>query len=187
MIGLSPEVLAFERKLSPAPINPFKAARQELKLTMYELSKLTGVSKQAIIRLEQGTFVEPLEAVAQYFSDQGFAFLGMRDEYYDFQTKMRERHHRMFGDIPKSKDPYLENMVHPFRELRGIFGPTYVAKALCISQASIEHFENRPAHQTIVPQAIQDVLNQIGYSREEIEDLNWNYRLYRRFKLNGNG
>lgn len=176
------EIAAFEARLPPAPVNPFKAARIELDLTMAELSKLTNVTKQSIVRLEQGTFVYPLDAVSQYFTDQGYSYLSLRDAYIDFQTKQRKRHFRMFDNFV-AKLSKCPNNEHPFRYIRQPFTPTYVAKALCISQASIEHFENRVARQSIVPQALQDVLNEIGYGRSEIGVLNACYEAYRTVRL----
>ncbi len=164
------------------PTNPFKAARNELNLTMMELAKQSGVSKQAIVRLEQGTFVKPLDAVAQYFTDQGYSYLSLRDAYEEFQHLTRQSNHLMFGNIVAVLSGWPEN-THPFRYIREPYGPTAVAKALCISQASIEHFENRVAHQTIVPQALQDVLNEIGYNRSEIAVLNDCYKHYRVIRL----
>lgn len=173
---------AFEASLPPAPVNPFKAARNDLDLTMAELAKRTGVTKQSIVRLEQGTFAAPLDKVAQFFTDQGYSYLSLRDAYIDYQTQQRARHHRMFGNFVV-KLSQCSTSEHPFRHIREPFTPTYVAKALCISQASIEHFENRVARQTIVPQALQDVLNEIGYARSEVGVLNSCYHDYRLVRL----
>jgi DNA-binding XRE family transcriptional regulator len=166
----------------PTPINPFKAIRETLDITMVNFAEHCHLTKQSLIRLEQGTFVEPLDGAMQFVVSEGYSFLAVRDQYYGYQQDMRKRNTRMFAE---NFDLLWDQVhtLHPFRVLRDRFNLTYVAKSLCLSQASLEHFENRVAHQTIVPKALVAVLEEIGYRRSEILHLEKAYGIYRQYHL----
>lgn len=168
----------------PLPINPFKEARESIldsytgrSISHHELAKKIGVTKLSLIRLEQGTFVDPLPNVLQWLVDQGFNELALTDGYYGFQYRMRLHHLLYFGTDLEFE---LSSETHPFEQLRNgvIIGagpsarigvnPTQCAKDLCLPQATISHFETKYRQQKSVPKSIINVMPIIGYTDEQI-------------------
>jgi len=155
--------------------NPFKQLRESHNFTLELMAAKVGITKQALIRLEQGTFVEPLPTALQYYSS---AFpvteYELINQYEAYQTSQRTKAHRYFGDF---KDFHSE--IHPMRLLRGTKNPTQVAKDLCIPQATLTYFERNVVQQKSVPKVILNVLNQIGYTDAEIGYFMEAYEVYR--------
>ena len=169
----------------PPPENPFHSLRVRANLTQSAFAMECDVSKQALIRLEQGTFNGPLPRVVDYrVSYLGYNELQLVEEYEEFQALMRKRHTRYFGNITdllvrhqNSSSPIYT--MHPMRILRGRINPTEVAKALCIPQATLVYFERRVVQQKSVPKLLVQVLDSIGYRRKEIETFELAYATYR--------
>ncbi len=164
--------------------NPFKGLREELGYTLEVMAAKTSLSKQALIRCEQGTYAQPLPALLDYYVNNfGADRYEFSREYEDFQKRTRASNFKLFGDeLPSLVDyeVYSGNQIqHPFRQLRGSINPTEVAKALCIPQATITYFEQKPRRQKSVPKVINNVLEEIGYSRTQVQAFNDAYVLYR--------
>jgi transcriptional regulator with XRE-family HTH domain len=162
-------------------VNPFRALRQEHNLTLDALGRLARVSKQALIRLEQGTFVEPLPAVLDYWTKyHGYSELILLDEYEGFRKDVRKSNWRMFG-------PALEQLYsdardvekHPFTFLRGELSITELAKRLCIPQSTLQHFEAKWITQQSVPKELISALYDIGYVPNQVDRFCRGYILWR--------
>lgn len=169
------------------PINPFTQIRLNQDDTVQGFADKVGVSKQAVIRLEQGTFNEPLPNVVDYCVNiLGVNWSGLMGDYEEFQKLQRSRYPRLFGHFPISWTPDI----HPMRILRlknpiVELTPTEVAKALCFSQATLVHWERHPRLQQSVPKQFCEILNEIGYTAEEVRSLQTAYRWYRDYLRNG--
>ena len=163
----------------PLPVNYLKTVREEADMTLEAMSRKCGISKHALIRLEQGTYERILPSVLEvYVRDYVNSELTLVDEYEAYQSAMRERHHLYFG-LDLITDPSLP--LHPFRQLRNRLEvtPTEVAKALCIPQATIVHWEKHVRQQQSIPKCVANVLNEIGYKHEQILGLVEAYNVYR--------
>lgn len=165
-------------------VNPFKELRETHNDTLEHFAKRIGISKQALIRLEQGTYVAPLPAALQ-FCASAFTVTeyDLLNQYEAFQTANRLQHHRWFGDLIE-KFEYVESKhpevsYHPMRLLRGTINPTQVAKGLCIPQATLTYFERNVVQQKSVPKVILNVLFEIGYTDAEITYFIKKYDEYR--------
>lgn len=181
--ALDEEELQRTRTYGPQPINPFTELRQQMDFTVARFAAECDVSKQAMIRLEQGTFNGPLPRVLEYcVKNFSVSELQLTDMYEEFQTQMRKRHKRYFGDFDVL---YGVSNVHPLRALRGKRNPTEVAKALCIPQATLVYFERRPVQQKTVPKLLIEVMRQIGYTKSEVEYFERTYANYREYVLEG--
>jgi DNA-binding XRE family transcriptional regulator len=165
----------------PVPVNPFKEARESIidgdtgrNISHATLAKRIGCTKLSLIRLEQGTFNDPLPTVLNYFIDRGFNYLYLTDGYINFQHAMRMKNYHYFG-------PNLEcdasSDAHPFAQLRsrvildnGVVGANsmQVSKALCLPQSTLVRFEGDVRSQQTVPKAIINVMPTIGYSDAQI-------------------
>ncbi len=165
--------------------NPFKRIRLEEDLTIVELAKRTGITKQALIRLEQGTFPEALPTALQYFSANfHLSELELHNEYKAYQHSVRASHPRYFGDVrtklESPLDPENITQSHPLRLLRGPVSPTVVAKDLCIPQATLVYFERNVIQQKSVPKILITVMREVGHFKSETDALIASYDLYRK-------
>lgn len=185
--------------MGPAPINPYKSLREEYNYTLDSLSSLCSIHKQSIIRTEQGTYVEAPERIAKFWTESNHAedYLALRDNYRNYQRKVRMRNHRVFGDITvELRQSLYAKPIHPFRILRscwtdpvtndtygGMMNVTECAKLLCIPQGTLDYFENKLIHQTKVPQVMIDALRENGYSSHELQMFIETYVMYRAKQL----
>lgn len=164
------------------PINPFRSIRLSNDLGLQELADKIGVSKQALIRLEQGTYDKPLPKVFAYFVESFVTSeLQLMDAYEGYQTKQRLRHFRYFGELDN-----FDSRFHPLRQLRHRIDvtPTEVAKALCLPQATLTYFERKPVQQKSVPRGLINVLNEIGYRNYEVAEFKKAYAAFRERLIN---
>lgn len=165
-------------QFGPAPINPFRTLRAENNLTIKDLCQRTYVSKQAVIRLEQGTFNEPLPSVLDWFvKSYGLSELELCDRYAEYQNEVRKRHHHLFG--PDLRVP--NDTVHPFRYLRDKinFSITEVSKALCVPQSALDRFEKKWRVQKTVPRTLTTALYGAGYSGHDLAIFQRQYEVFR--------
>lgn len=165
----------------PPPTNPFTSLRRRKNMTIDHLSEVAYVSKQALIRLEQGCFSDPLPSMVDYWTAHGeTSELQLKDAYIEFQETVRKRNTKLLGD---SLHVDVASTEHPLRQLRNPrhLNPTEVAKALCIPQATIEHFEKKWKTQQSVPKQLKAALAQAGYSQRDIESFCRSYTAWRGF------
>ena len=168
---------------SPAPINPFTELRNSLNLSHARLAEICFVSKQALIRLEQGTFSDPLPSVVDYYvHNHDQSELHLRDAYIAFQEATRKRYANLFGDN-LSVDVTAPD--HPLRQLRyrKKLNPTELAKMLCIPQATLDHFEKKWKTQQSVPKQLCAALFQLNYPSSAVEEFKKSYAAWRSFQL----
>lgn len=169
------------------PDNPFRKLRLAEGLSQYDLAKRTGLSKHAILRLEQGCFAEPLPTVINYFTEShtrsrkpvSRSFL--IDAYRDFQYYTRRKNAGCLGYNLMLILPTCPVGIHPLTYLREGHGinPTALSKLLCISQSTIVYFEKRSLNQATVPQQLISALHDAEYSEEETDLLAKKYNEYR--------
>lgn len=163
-----------------APLNPFKELRESNNITLELMAAKVQISKQALIRLEQGCYTDPLPTALQYYSSAfPVSEYELVTQYADYQTTKRNKAHRYFGDI----GDYHSN-VHPMRLLRKSINPTQVAKDLCIPPATLQYFERNVIQQKSVPKVILNVLFEIGYTDVEITCFMEAYHVYRSWLIN---
>lgn len=156
-------------------LNPFKELRETHNFTVELMAAKIGITKQALIRLEQGTYAEPLPTALTYCASAfPISEYELTLRYEAYQIAQRQKNRRYFGDF---KDFHSE--VHPMRLLRGTTNPTQVAKDLCIPQATLTYFERNVVQQKSVPKVIVNVMHEIGYSDAEISYFKEAYEVYR--------
>lgn len=144
----------------------FKTLRLQHDLTLVDLGNRVGVSKQALIRLEQGTFPKPLEPVLDFWVDNyGYSYLQILDAYDGYRTVQRQSHPRLFGPLSVVT---TKSAPHPFRQIRASFGLTECAKLLCVPQATLQHFEKKWRTQQSVPKELRSALHDNGYLNSEL-------------------
>ncbi len=172
------------------PENPFTTLRKRMEWSHETLARNMFASRQALIRLEQGCFESPLPVAVEYWvknADRfglGFVTEGrLTGDYEEFQSLIRQRHHKFFGQSLEVHT--VANAPHPLRQLPllcyGGMGAsvTEVAKALCVNQSTLQHWEKKWRTQQSVPRAFLEVLVAIGYSTDEVRTFQGAYTEWR--------
>ncbi len=150
-----------------SPHNTFKVLREEQGMTLEELGRSALLSKQALIRCEQGVFNQPLPTLMDYWVSRGFRELWLQEGYEDYQAKMRERHQFFFG-VSLAVSTTLPT--HPFKQLRETYNWTVseVAKYICMPQSTLAYWEKRWISQQSVPKDFIDICLELGYSKSQV-------------------
>lgn len=166
----------------PFPLNHLKQLRTRDNLSLQDLSEKCGLSKQTLIRAEQGLFDEVPEKLMRYWLDQGENELVLMDGYLDFQLTVRGRIKRIFGDgineaLPVNQHP-LVTLTNDYWIAGGPMNIMECAKLLCVSQPLLNHWIKNPK-QKVVPQPLLTALFQNGYAKFELSVLITNYSRYR--------
>ncbi len=147
-------------------------------------------SRQALIRLEQGCFESPLPVAVDFWVknadryDLGIVTEGrLMGDYETYQDAIRQRHRHFFGELLEVHTEL--NNPHPLRQLRnrsyGGMGcsVTEVAKALCINQSTLQHWEKKWRTQKSVPRAFLEVLVALGYTAFAVRNFQVDYVTWR--------
>lgn len=167
---------------NPRGGNPFRHLRELQGISQYELGRRLGISKHAILRLEQGMYANPLPAVINYFT-QSFPSLTppqLINDYNEFQIETRQRNARLLGDI-LDELPNRPVGMHPLTYLRTSrnLNLTEFAKLLCLAQNTIYYFENRSINQKIVPEHLIHALHDADYTEQETDAFEEAYAKFR--------
>lgn len=176
----------------PEPLNPFKELRTNAQLTLVQLVDKTGLTKQALIRTEQGIYPEPPDRLLDFWTKEGNSYPELRNNYESWQMTIRSRHDRLFL-WPRTWD----QRVHPLMQLAELWrnpftdlpysgepmNPTELSKLLCVSQAVVNHWLKHPIQQKSVPTPLWVALSASGYSKKELAQLSEAYYKFRCYKL----
>lgn len=182
---------------SEAPaINPYVVSRNLLDYTQAFVAEACGISKQALIRLEQGVPDKPIEAVTNYYlstfarTNPNYDYLWFINGYELFQENTRQRNSKLFGAIPAGY--VFDWRVHTLTQLLnnwtdcdgrpvGHMNVTECSKLLCINQSILDHWLKKPHRQQSVPKVFIEALRTNGYRRfdiEQVEKAYMNHRAY---------
>lgn len=177
---------------SPEVFNPFKNARLGLEKPMQQIANEAGLSKQALIRTEQGTYDVPPERLIEYYLDHGHSYNELVNGYREFQVATRQRHHKIFGEpfgrfVYSGKHPldYLLTICWSTADGTpvGPMNPTEFSKLMCVNQSVVDYFLSKPHRQKSVPGPILRALRDNGYSVDVLNDFALAYEQYRCAKL----
>lgn len=175
--------------------NVFKKCRNDLDLPMQTIANEAGISKQALIRTEQGTYDQPPERLIEYYEAKGFRENWLRD-YEQFQVNSRAHRRKIFGVMPSLEWFTTQYPSHPFELLLsrwtnpetgkviGTMNPTECAKLLCLNQSVLDNFINKPHRQKSVPGPLLRALRDNGYAMGHLNDFALAYDYYRGWKFN---
>lgn len=172
----------------PAPVNPFTHLREYRGLTIAQLSRLAHIDEMALTRAEYGTYTEPLPSLVDYWCNKSNLTneLDLRTEYDEFVSLQRDRHKFYFG---RSLLTNPNEDLHPFRQLRARrpskhtnnplpVGLVECSRALCVPLDTIQFWEKKLTQKS-VPKPIKVALNQVGYTSEQIRQLESSYLEWR--------
>lgn len=167
-------------------MNPFKAHREKMGLSLDECARQLDTTKETLINLEAGRYVRPPDWITDWFVRRGAHYLELTNGYEEFVAETRRKNHRFLKDMPLEvwTEPYFNSSLipsNPFTAWREIHGLSIqeVSKRLCISKDSLRYFEQkRGRHQQSVPKALLEALKQCGYSANELNTLKTAYKTY---------
>lgn len=173
--------------------NILRHYRLQAGYTMQDLGLVIGLTKQTIIRVEQGVFANiPPAAVKWIWQTFDKTPSLVELSYLTFQRRNREAHKRMFGDIRSTLfvaeyhplNVLMERWAYPDGTPVGVFlSPTQVAKLLCVPQAALDGWLNYPRRYSGIPKDLLEALMESGYTRSEVVILRDAYIEYRDYKL----
>lgn len=179
-------------QLTPVtPANPLRQARLEARLSLDQLARKANVSRQLIIRAEQGVYADPPPRLLDVIMDLAAVevlFGGDREVvyhvYHAFQTATRKAN---FDRLSKTFDfRSVPVGVHPFVDWRlrsGIRARIGPAKYYCVHPALLHKYEVQPHLVQSTPGDLQRALRESGYSSElldALEDAYYTYKVSRR-------
>lgn len=157
--------------------NPVKNARKFLRLTQLELADACHVSRQTVLRTEQGVYTSLPPSLGDYLVRET---PGIYSAYHAWQTAKRK------SSYGKLIEPYaFDGNDHPFHRWRidsGLASRMGVCKDFCLHPAVVTKFENTIEHMG-VPDIILDALRDSGYSETTLTALQSAYSRYRTASL----
>lgn len=161
------------RKLITVYENPVKAARRYLGLTQLELADACGVSRQTVLRTEQGVYTSLPPSLGEWLVKD---VPGIYSAYHAWQRAKRK------ASYGRLIEPYsfssFDNPFHRWRMDSGQSSRMGVCKDFCLHPAVVTKFENTLEHGR-VPDIILDALRDAGYMEGTLTALQSAYSTYR--------
>lgn len=176
----------------PEALNPVKQLRKEYSLTMESVALHAQVSRQTVLRTEQGTFTDIPPKLLAWF-EQNFPYYSVKDLPHDYLA-WQEHHRRInYGSlilgIPHLQFGTLvpiENLFpvgeHPFtwwRNVSGLENTVIIGKLYCIHLSTLSKFESS-LPPSVVPAQLTSALRSAGYPNKVLEGLSVAYQEFYR-------
>jgi hypothetical protein len=153
--------------------NPVRSSRRRLGLTQLDLASACNVSRQTVLRTEQGVYTSLPPSLGEWLVSD---VPGIYTAYHAWQ---RAKRRNSYGRLV---EPYTFDLSdNPFRRWRhdsGLASRMGVCKDFCLHPAVVTKFENTLEHLT-VPDIILDSLRDAGYSESTLTELQRAYVNYR--------
>lgn len=180
-------------------MNPVKAQRQKMRLTIDQLCHQADVSKSLVIKNEQGAYPEPSVTIVDFFYNNSDEFdkVEFTTAYYEWQSWQRKRNYGLLTpDFPLESYlkglPVGEAMVapykHPFLYWRqaSFTHPNLnaISKGFCIHQGLLFKFESQSHLVNSVPQPIRSALLEAQYTERSLDRLELAYSEWKRYMRN---
>lgn len=146
-------------------------------MTLDQVRVETNLSRQTIIRAEQGCYADPPPRLLNYWlrrypdEDRGMVII----QYRRFQRDIRQHHYGALIEIafnslwstdfpgPVGKHPFIW-----WREYTGL-NKAQVAKFFCVHPAVISRFENQPHLVKSLPEQLVSALLEAGYKQSTLD------------------
>ena len=138
-----------------------------------------GISRMALLRLEQGLLPEPSLKLRTYFANDD-AWLDFLDDYDAYQTAKREANYGVLTTEPDFNAPIEDFQAysdHPFSlwmEQSNAANVTQVCVALCLHLPIMHRFLNGP-YPAQCPDLLLTALDESGYDPDLISDFVMEY------------
>lgn len=176
----------------PLPTNPFKTLRVNAGFSLQGLATQSQISKQALLKAEQGLYANPLPSLVDYWMRRpsfDVSELDITEGYENFRYAVRRRNLHYFGDSLHHAYSVAEPL-HPFRQLRKNkrshvdgellpVGLTECAQALCIPIDTLQFWEKKFRQQQSVPKQVIEALKIAGYTQYEVQQFCRDYTEWR--------
>lgn len=171
--------------------HPLKALRELSGLSMAQVALYSGVSKQHVVRCEQGVFVEPplgiFDLISEYLTDED---LISREEFTNayIQWQLLQRlnagaHLVLSKDFDFHTHKYHdESHTHPFTHWRlhsGVLSRITISKEFCVHPGLMYRFEKQPWLCSTPPGELLRALKVAGYPPELLSKFTEAYAHYR--------
>lgn len=170
-------------------VNPLKVLRTSARLTMVDVANQAEVSRQYVIRAEQGVFASCpailVEVLANHLHELDYVTIAA--QYENWQMLRRKE---SYGSLSPNFDFHLhigfDNLnPHPlthWREHSGITARIQISKLFCVHPALIFKFEEQPWLVTNPPGELMTGLRQAGYTEDMLNHFSEAYALFRKVR-----
>lgn len=165
--------------------NPLKAARLNRGLTIDSLSHHAQVSKQLIIRAEQGTYVNPPPNLLQYLFPTSEAQYTADLTYRDYQKYRRNQAALTLIPMPPAPPVGKHPFIH-WRESADITTTMRFCIIFCVQHAILHKFETKPLSTQSVPTNLREALLDASHSEDAVNLLEILFQNYKRQLRLGN-
>jgi transcriptional regulator with XRE-family HTH domain len=167
-------------RVNPTQVeNPLKHTRQLLNLTIDTVASRTQLSRQFIIRAEQGVYSDAPDSLISYYAAlMDLDTIEIQQRYFNFQFATRK------ANYGRLIEPWAfpVGSGHPFinwREFSGVGSTAGICKLFCVHPATMNKFEHRPHLLNSVPEQLTAALLESGYSAETLDLLEIAYSNYK--------
>lgn len=157
------------RATLPIQESPVKSLRGDL--LQERFAKRIGISRIALLRLEQGTLPDPSLKLIPYLPD-GLPWESFVEDYHAYQVSKRQANYGILNP-----DFEFTSSCHPFEEWLDASTAdnlTQCCVALCLHLPIMYRWVNGP-HPALPPDGLLDALADAGYSQQLISDLVLSY------------
>jgi len=163
--------------------NPLKVLRKRAGRTIDQVAARAEVSRQFVIRSEQGVYSEPPASLLGFYSSiLDVSVAQVTNDYFNFQRATRQ------ANYGRLIEPWAFTAVgavgeHPFtrwRLMSGISSAAGVCKLFCVHPASLNKFEKHPEQCAVVPDQLAKALLESGYKASTLADLESAYLEHKR-------
>lgn len=159
--------------------NPLRTARLNRGLTIDSLARQASVSKQLIIRSEQGTYVNPPPNLVTFLFPLSADQLTCDQAYRDFQNTQR----RLSSGTLIPDPPVPPVGEHPFIHWRTSSGITSTMRfciLFCVQHAILHKFETKPRSVTTTPTNLKEALLDAEIHEDAVNLLEVLFQNYKR-------
>lgn len=177
-------------------MNPLKQERQRRHLTIDQVAEQSGISRIAVIRNEQGCYVDPSPSLCQFYFDDNTDDDGLTEIFQQYHNFQKEQRLKSYGQLLPSwlhsvaLTPETQpRLINPITEWRTIsqLSKAKVSTLYCIHPDIFPRLELRPhlvPHE--FPKQFMQALLDAGYSEIELVVLQSHYQVWRKSKQQAN-
>jgi transcriptional regulator with XRE-family HTH domain len=159
--------------------NPLKRLRHLCNLTLDQVAYQVGVSRQFIIRAEQGVYSAVPDSLLDFYGGRlEVDALAVGAEYYQFQLLTRKANYGRLIEPWTFPDVLQHPFIH-WRLMSGVTSSAGICKLFCVHPATINKFEKRSFLMNAIPDQLVGALLESGYHPETLDTLEQSYKRYK--------
>lgn len=150
--------------------NPIRQVREQLGLSLDDMSKAIGCHLQALYMNESGVYPSILPEILHWLVGRGYNRVELLLQYDEFVDKTRESFRNKYYPYELPKPDALRCPLRLWRESLGI-SRAGLAKGLCVQPSLLYRVEQGKAQS--LPSQLRQALLYVGMTKEDVNELNY--------------